>query len=168
LVTFNVADDLRFQRNPGEQSTSNVHAELGITPAKWLELQVSDNFSRSLAQKEWNSNLILRDGDVWSIGFGVGYLTDSYGVYSIPGVGTYPVTGLDGYHFEATARINEQYSAFLRMDYDDRAHLFPDQYYGIHQRLANTWMIQYALAIYGGPSRENGVGFTVSVEILRF
>jgi len=169
LATLNVADDLRFQRAPGEQSTSNIHADLGIMPAKWLEFRVSDAVATgTLAQKEWNSNLTLRDSDVWSIGIGVGYLTDNYGYYSIPGVGTYPVTGLDGYHFEATVRINEEYTAFTRIDYDDRAHLFADQYYGIRQKLANTWQVQYALSIFGGPSREHGVGFTVSVEILRY
>jgi LPS-assembly protein len=169
LLGFNLTDDLRFQRTPGQKRTSDVHADLVFKPARWLEVTVADSFaSTSFAQKELNSNFTLRDADLASLTVGVGYLTDSYGVYTLPGLGTYPITGLDGYHVEGRFRINEVYDAFFRLDYDDRSHVFTNQYYGFHQRISNTWIVQYALTVSGGPSREHGIGFNVNVEIVRF
>ncbi len=169
LVDFNVADDLRFQKTAGETRTSDLHADLTVKPVRWLEVGVSDVFaSTSFAQKELNTNVTLRDADLASLTVGVGYLTDSYGTYTLPGIGNYPITGLDAYHVESRVRINEVYEAFARLDYDDRSHVFTNQYYGIRQRIANTWIVQYAVSVYGGPSREHGVGFNVNVEIVRF
>jgi LPS-assembly protein len=169
LLRFDVDDDLRFVRAPGQERLSELHTDLEVTPAKWLEFSAEDTFStRSFAQKELNTNVTLREGDLWSIAAGVGYLTDNFGTYTIPGVGTYPITGLDAYHFETKVRLNEAYEAFLRVDYDDRAHLFPDQYYGVYQKLANTWIVQYTLSIQHGAGRSNGVGFNVNLEIVHF
>ncbi len=169
LLGFNLTDDLRFQRAAGQTRTSDVHADLVFKPARWLEVTVADSFaSTSFAQKELNSNLTLRDADLASLTVGVGYLTDSYGVYTLPGLGTFPITGLDAYHLEGRFRINEVYDGFFRLDYDDRSHVFTNQYYGFHQRISNTWIVQYALTVSGGPSREHGIGFNVNVEIVRF
>ena len=169
LLRFDVDDDIRFKRAPGQGRLSELHTELEVIPAKWLEFSAEDTFSsRSYAQKELNANVTLRDADVWSVAAGVGYLTDNYGRYAIPGVGTFPITGLDAYHFETKFRVNEAYQVFARIDYDDRAHVFADQYYGVYQRLANTWIVQYTLSIQGGPGRNNGVGFNVNLEIAHF
>ena len=42
-----------------------------------------------------DTTVIFREGDVWSAGFGVGYLSDQYGTYYLPGLGTFPIVGLD-------------------------------------------------------------------------
>jgi len=169
LLRFDVADDFRFQRAAGQTRTSEIHTDLALIPANWLEITVADTFaSQSYAQKELNANLTLRDADVWSASVGVGYLTDQYGDYTIPGLGTYPVTGLDAYHFEFKVRVSEVYQVFARVDYDDRAHLFADQYYGVYQTLANTWTVQYTLDVQGGPSRNHGIGFNVGLQIAHF
>ncbi len=169
LLGLNLADDLRFERAAGQRRTSDIHADIVFKPARWLEVTVADSFtSTSFAQKELNSNITLRDADLASLSVGVGYLTDNYGLYTLPGLGTYPITGLDAYHLEGRFRINEVYDAFFRLDYDDRSHVFTNQYYGFHQRISNTWIVQYAFTIAGGPSREHGIGFNVNVEIVRF
>ena len=129
LLTFNVDDDLRFQRAANESSTSSIHTETVFSPARWLEITLDDTFAaQTYAQKEVNVNVTVRDADLWTAIVGVGYLTDAYGLYTVPGVGTYPITGLDAYHVEGRYRVNEAYQVFARVDYDDRAHVFADQF----------------------------------------
>jgi len=170
LLTFNVAEDLRYHRALGQTDFSDVHAELTATPARWLELRVEDSVStRRAAQRAMDTTITLREGDVWSAGFGVGYLSDKYGTYSLPGLGAYPIVGLDIFHLEARARLNEAYEAFARGDYDARDHFFVDQFYGISQKISNIWIVEYAIAFSRGPNNAQGhFGFDVTLNMTRF
>ncbi|HXQ81082.1 MAG TPA: LPS assembly protein LptD [Opitutaceae bacterium] len=170
LLTFNVAEDLRFHRALGQTDFSDVHAELTATPARWLELRVEDSVStRRAAQRAMDTTITLREGDVWSAGFGVGYLSDKYGTYYLPGLGAYPIVGIDIFHEEVRARLNEVYEAFARGDYDARDHFFVDQFYGISQKISNTWIVEYAIAISRGPNNSQGhFGFDVTLNMTRF
>jgi len=170
LMTFNLADDFRFQRAPGQPDFSDIHAELTMTPAHWLELRVEDAVtSRSAAQRAMDTTIVVREGEVWSAGFGVGYLSDQYGSYSLPGLGAFPIAGLDTFHLEGRARLNEEYEAFARGDYDARDHIFVDQFYGISQKISNTWIVEYMLAFSQGPNKQQGhFGFNVALNMVRF
>jgi hypothetical protein len=92
---------------------------------------------------------------VWSAGFGVGYLSDKYGTFYVPGLGYNPIVGVDTYHVRGRARLNEVYEAFVRGDYDARDHLFVDQYYGISQKISNTWIVEYAV-VFSPRGRTTG------------
>jgi hypothetical protein len=116
-----------------------------------------------------DTTITFREGDVWSAGFGVGYLSDKYGTYSLPGLGSYPIVGLDVLHVEARARLNEVYEVFARGDYDSRDHFFVDQFYGVSQKISNTWDVEYELAFSRGPNNGQGhFGFNVSLNMMRF
>ena len=170
LLTFDLADDLHFQRAPGQTDFSDIHAELTATPARWLELRVEDAFSSSrAAQRAMDATITVREGEVWSAGFGVGYLSDQYGTFYLPGLGNNPIVGLDTFHLEGRVRLNEQYDAFARGDYDARDHLIVDQFYGISQKLSNTWIVDYMLVFSQGPNRQQShFGLNVALNMVRF
>jgi LPS-assembly protein len=170
ILTFDLDEDFRFQRAPGQTDFSDVHGELVATPAHWLELRLEDALSTSrLAQRAVDASVTVREGEVWMANFGVGYLSDSYGTFEVPGLGINPIVGVDTYHAEFRKRINEEYEAFVRGDYDARDHLFIDQYYGVVQRVSNTWLVQYAVVFSRGPNDGQGhFGLEVNVNVVRF
>jgi LPS-assembly protein len=170
LLAFNLADDLRFKRAPGQTDFSDIHAEAIATPARWLELRVEEAVSStSFAQRAIDTDVTVREGEVWLARFGVGYLSDKYGTFYVPGLGYNPIVGVDTYHLELRARLNEQYEAFIRGDYDARDRLFVNQYYGISQRISNTWNLQYAVVFSSGPNNGQGhFGMEVNLNLIRF
>jgi LPS-assembly protein len=170
LLTFNIDEDLHLQGAPQKTNFSDLHGELVATPARWLEVRLEDSVnSQTFTQQAIDTTITVREGDIWSAGFGLGFLSDQYGSYFIPGLGAYPIVGLDIYHVEGKLRLSEVYEAFARGDYDDRAHVFVDQFYGVSQRVSNTWIIQYALVFSNGPNKEGGhFGFNVNLNMIRF
>src|ERR1019366_2134884 len=79
------------------------------------------------------------------------------------------IVGLDVFHVETRARLNEVYEAFARGDYDARDHFFVDQYYGISQKVSNTWNVEYAVTFSRGPNNGQGhFGLNVSLNMMRF
>jgi hypothetical protein len=170
LLTFNIEDDVRFKPIPGETDFSDIFAELKMTPARWLELRVEDSVSSDgLSQRARDATITVREGEVWSAGFGVGYLSDKYGSFFLPGLGNFPIEGLDTYHLESRVRLNEVYEAFVRGDFDYRTHIFVDQFYGISQRVSNTWVVEYALVFHNGPDKgDGGFGLNVTLNLIRF
>jgi LPS-assembly protein len=170
LLTFDLAEDFRFERAPGQTDFSDIHADLIATPARWLELRVEDAVSTErAAQRAIDTDVIVHEGDVWMVRFGVGYLSDKYGTFYVPGLGYNPVVGVDTFHYEIRTRINEVYQVFTRGDYDARDHIYVDQYYGLDQKLSNTWNIEYAVYFAQGPNNEQGhFGFEVSLDLIRF
>ena len=170
LLTFDVDEDFRFGRTPGLTDHSDVHAEFVATPARWLEIRVEDSVSaQHLAQRAMDTTVTVKEGELWSAGFGIGYLSDSYGSYFMPGLGNEPIVGLDIYHLELKYRMNEVYEAFARGDYDTKNHQFVDQFYGLQQKVSNTWIVEYALSLSRGPNNGQGhFGFNVSLNMVRF
>jgi len=170
LVTLDVDEDFNFQRVPGTPDFSDLHADLSITPARWFELHLEDSVDpKTLTQQAVDTSVIIREGDIWSAKLGLGFLSDEYGTYAIPGLGSFPVVGTDVYHAEGRYRLNEVYEAFVRGDFDERAHIFVDQFYGISQKVSNTWIVQYALVFSNGPNKGQGhFGFNVNLNVVRF
>jgi hypothetical protein len=170
LLTLNIDEDFRFQRAPGQTDFSDLHAELVGTPTHWLELRVEDAVSAtSFAQRAIDTDITVHEGEIWMARFGVGYLSDNYGTYYVPGLGYNPIVGLDTYHLEVRVRLNEVYSVFARGDYDERDHIFVDQYYGFSQRISNTWNVEYMVAFSQGPNNGQGhFGLEASIDLIRF
>jgi LPS-assembly protein len=170
LMSLNIDEDFLFQRAPGQTDFSDIHLDMVATPAHWLELRIEDTVSpRRAAQRAIDSTITVREGDIWSLGFGVGYLSDNYGSFFVPGLGSNPIVGVDTYHYEARVRLTEEYEVFVRGDFDARDHLMVDQYYGVTQRVSNTWDLQYAVVFSQGLNDHQGhFGLEVNLNILRF
>ena len=170
LMTFNVDEDFMFQRAPGQTDFSDIHADVTATPARWLAISFEDAVStRRAAQRALDTDITVHEGDVWMARFGVGYLSDKYGDFTVPGIGPNPIVGVDTYHVELRTRLNEVYDAFVRGDYDARDHLIIDQYYGIVQRISNTWTLEYAIVFSSGPNNGQGhFGMEAHLNMIRF
>ncbi|HEY1848225.1 MAG TPA: LPS assembly protein LptD [Opitutaceae bacterium] len=170
LMTLNVDEDFLFRRAANQNDFSDIHLDFSATPAHWLELRVEDDVStKRAAQRAIDSMITFREGDVWSVGFGVGYLSDRYGTFFVPGLGYNPIVGVDTYHYEAAVRMSEVYTLFVRGDYDARDNIYVDQYYGVIQRVSNTWNLQYAVVFSQGPNNHQGhFGLQVNLDIIRF
>jgi LPS-assembly protein len=153
LVLFNVANDFRLKRRPGERTASEVHAELSLMPASWLQLDAYQSVSpRNFTLREFNSGIKVHDGDAWSVRFANNYLRRE----------------LEDYLVDGRIRINEAFETLVRVHYDARRRRLNEQSYGIVQNLANTWLISYTVNLYSGRRRESGVGFNIQVDTVRF
>lgn len=153
LLLLNVANDFRFRRRPGERDVSEIHTELALMPANWLQVDVYQSFApQSFRLREFNSGITVRDGRFWSVRFGNNFLRNELQDYSV----------------DARARINERFEALTRLHYDARRRRFNEQAYGISQNLGNTWLISYTVSLYSGRKRESSFGFNVQIDTVRF
>jgi LPS-assembly protein len=153
LIQFNVANDFRFRRRPGERDVSELHAELALLPARWLRLDVYQSLTpQSLALREFNSAITLHDGNVWSLRFANNYLRHE----------------IKDYFVEGRRRINEVFEALARLHYDERRRRFTEQAYGLSHNLGNTWLVSYTVSLYSGRRRESSFGFNVQIDTVRF
>lgn len=153
LLVLNLANDFRLRRRPGERDVSELHAELALTPATWLQVDVYQSFRPQTGSlREFNSGVTLRDGRFWSLRFSNNFLRDALQDYAIDG----------------RVRLNERYEAVTRLHYDARRRRFNEQSYGIAQNLGNTWLISYSVSLYSGRRRESSFGLNVRVDTVRF
>jgi LPS-assembly protein len=153
LAVFNIGNDFRFRRQPGERDISEIHSELALMPARWLQFDVYQSMSpRTLAVREFNSGVTIRDGDVWSVRFGNNFLRSQIQDFSVDG----------------RVRLTERFEALTRLHYDSRRRRFNEQAYGITQNLGNTWLVSYTVSLYSGRRRESSFGFNVQIDTVRF
>ncbi|HEY0968565.1 MAG TPA: LPS assembly protein LptD [Opitutaceae bacterium] len=153
LVAFNVAADLRFDHDVGERELGSVHTELRLTPAKWLQFDLYQNFvPQDFQVDEFNTGVTLRDGDARSLRLATHYLRGQIQEYV-----------LDYRH-----RLNEVYQGIVRLHYDDREKRFIEQSYGLRQTLDNLWWIEYEISFFEGPRRESSFSFNVQVDLAVF
>jgi len=153
LVVFNVANDFRFRRRPGERDVSEIHTELALLPARWLQVDLYQSFApRTFTVREFNAGVTLRDGTLWSLRFANNFLRREIEDYSIDG----------------RFRITERFEAVTRLHYDARRRRFNEQTYGIAQNLGNMWLVSYNVSLYSGRRRESSFGFNVRVDVLGF
>ncbi|MBI4622674.1 MAG: LPS-assembly protein LptD [Verrucomicrobia bacterium] len=153
LVVFNVANDFRFRRQPGERDVSALHTELALMPARWLQLDIYQSLTpQTLALREFNSGITLRDGNAWSLRFANNYLRHE----------------IKDYFVDGRFRINEVFGTLTRLHYDERRHRFTEQAYGVVQNLGNTWLISYTVSLHSGRRRESGFGLNVQIDTVRF
>jgi LPS-assembly protein len=153
LAVLNIANDFRFDPAPGERDVSEIHTELALMPARWLQLDLYQSFSpQNFTLRELNTGITLRDSNAWSARFSNNFLR---------GV-------LEDYAIDGRARINESFEFLVRLAYDARARRLNEQAYGITQNIGNTWLISYVVTLYDGPRRESKFGARIQIDTVRF
>ena len=153
LVVLNVANDFHFNKRAGERDVSEVHAELAIMPARWLELGIYQSIApQDLTLREFNTGITIRDGNEWTAHFSSNFLRGE----------------LNDYFLEGSRRFNEVFDGIVHLRYDARQQRFNEQSYGVRHNIGNTWRIEYLITLYDGPRRESRFGFNVRVDALRF
>jgi LPS-assembly protein len=149
LASVTLANDLRFDREAGQHALSDTHLDLALMPARWLRFDLYQSVSpRTLAVRELNTGLTLRDGEAWSVRLATHYLAQEISEYVL----------------DYEQRLNEVYSAVARWRYDLRRSRFNEQTYGIRQNLGNVWDIAYQMSLFEGPRREGSFEFRVEVR----
>lgn len=153
LLLFNLANDFRLQRRPGEKDVSDLHADVSLMPASWLQLDAYQSLSpQNFTLREFNSGVTVHDGNAWSLRFANNYLRRE----------------LEDYLIDGRVRLNESFETLVRVHYDARRRRLNEQSYGIIHNLANTWLISYTVSLYSGRRRESGFGFNVQIDTVRF
>ncbi|MCX6951039.1 MAG: hypothetical protein NTV51_02455 [Verrucomicrobia bacterium] len=153
LFTFNIANDFRFKRAPGERDVSAIHTDVAFAPAKWIAVDLYQSFTpQSFTLQELNSGVTLRDGDIWSFRFANNFLRHQ----------------IQDYQLDGRIRLNETYEALARLHYDARKRRFNEQAYGLAQNLGNTWLVSYIVSLYSGPRRESHFGLNIQIEARGF
>jgi len=153
LVDLNVANDFNFYRTPTEPDISDVHTELLVTPAKWIEFDAAHIFDpKTMTLRELDAGITLTDGDIWNVRLAGDFLRHED----------------DDYILNYSLKFNERLTGLVLVEYGARQHVFNQLAVGMVQTLANTWRIRYLLTHNGGPNREGHIGFTTELNVLRF
>jgi len=153
LLVFNIANDFRFDREPGQGSASDLHSFIAFMPASWLQFDVYQRLAtHDFALQELNTSLTIRDGDAWTLRFSSHFLHRE----------------IEEYIVQYDHRLNEAYAVVTKLHYDTRKRRFNEQAFGLRQNLSNTWKIEYLVTVYDGPRRESDFGFNIAVEALGF
>src|SRR5690606_27545805 len=153
LAFLNVAADFRYERLPAERDVSELHTELALLPASWLQLDLYSSFRPQDFQiRELNTGITLRSADAWSLRFSNNFLRGQ----------------LEDYYIDGRVRLNETFAALTRLHYDARKNRFNEQAYGLVQNLGNTWQVSYVVSLYSGRRRESRFGFSIVCDRLRF
>ena len=153
LLSFNLTSDFNFTTQAGQRHWSDIYTELSVMPAHWLQFDLYQRFSpQTLKLHEFNTDLKLIDQDWWTLRLSNNYLQAQ----------------IEEYYLEYQRRLNEVWQGFARVRYDARARRWDEVSYGFRQRLRNTWNIRYEMSWYQGNQRENGFGFNVAIDLVRF
>jgi LPS-assembly protein len=153
LASFNLYNDLQFQRAPGQPAVSNIWASLGFYPADWVHFDIFTRFDPgALTLREIRTRVRFIDGERWAIAVYTDNLQHE----------------IDQYWLEAMYKISERYQLGGRWQYDQRLGYITQQVYSLKQRLGNSWDITYEIAYYRGTSNQNGIGFNIKFDLLAF
>lgn len=156
LAEFTVAADHWFTRpenGSGRKGWSDLHAELALKPAPWIQLELYHRFDpRDSTLREFDLGLTVTDQEWWSVRLAQLYLRDDYHEYLV----------------DARLRLNETWDAAAKWRYDARRSRFNEQTYGLWQKLGQTWAVKYEVSLFDGPRRESAFGFNVEVELMKF
>jgi LPS-assembly protein len=153
LVVFDAAADLRFDREAGERTLSDLHFGLELTPASWLTFDAYHRFATDRGRAaELNTGLTLRSGEWWSLRLATHYLERE----------------ISEYRTEVEVRLDEARQVFARVHYDARRSRFVEQAVGLRQLLGRAWILSVGLSSYEGRRRESSVGVFAEIEGTRF
>ena len=153
LISLILAQDLRFARQPGEKLTSDLHADIAIAPAPWLQFDAYQRLAPgTFALRELNSGVTLTDGHFWTARFGTQYLRGD----------------LEEYTSDVRVRLNERFAVTGRWRYDARHDLLYEHSYGLRQTFRNLWAVEYQVGWTEGELRESGFHVRLLLEVLKF
>ena len=135
------------------RNRSDAHGFLALTPARWLRFDLYNRTTVQTGQmQELNTGLTVLDADVWSFRLGTHYLEDAIAARQI-----------QEYTAAYGLRLSEIYSLLARVRFDSRTGDLTEQSLTFSQRLSRFWILDYEIAAYDGPRREDD--FSVSVSL---
>ena len=152
LAYFNFYQDVRFSPQFDENTYSDLYAELGLTPAKWLNFSLFSEFNpEHLILREFRTRLNIIDGCLWSLDFTTDNLIHATDQYFL------------GLQWHPTSRA----SLYGKWRFDVRLKELSEQVYGLRTRIGNTWMVNYRVIYRQGTQREDDIGFSIDIGLMR-
>jgi LPS-assembly protein len=151
LASFNIYNDVHFQRAAGQQDFSDVWTGVGLDPARWLHLQVYDRLDpTAFTNREVRTSAILNDGDRWTVSLNTSTLQHQ----------------VDQFWTDVQYRVSERIRLYGRWRFDEHFGGLTEQFYGLRERLGEAWDFEYGIAYYRGTGNQNGIGFNVKLILL--
>ncbi len=165
LAKLDVASDLRFDRDAGQDVFSNIQSQLTVTPINWFSYDLYGNVdSETFTFNEVNTGVTFKDAGVWSTRFGTNYLkADPAAAFPAGGI-----TGIHAYTFDLTYTLNEVYELMSRLAYDFETERFTQKSFSLRQNIRNLWFITYYVNFRSGDTRVASTTFGVSIELANF
>ncbi|MDR1817298.1 MAG: LPS-assembly protein LptD [Puniceicoccales bacterium] len=157
LLWLNVYQDFRDNtaERAGERVRSSLYTQFGIAPAWWLSLDVYNRMDTYAGDaREVSARLEIHDGDKWRLWFGAQYSTD--------------VRDTNQYLWGVEYRLNSNYALTAHWRFDSDSNRLVTQYYGLRQRLGNTWILEWHVAYRRDARRDDGISAGVNVRMVGF
>lgn len=157
LAELNIYQDVRKTERPVDnRSWSDNFVVLNVNPANWISFSFAHRMDvYDFKTKSFKSSVTFTDGDVWSATLGARFVAnDDLAYYGCD-------TRARQYTIRADYRLNSYFGVYGDWRFDDEKNYFTDQYYGLRQRLGNSWTIEY----YIRHERDEKDGCDLSVGI---
>ncbi len=153
LIAYQVAADVRFDREPNQHRLSALHQELRLMPARWLAVDIYHRQDlHGGGTEEFNAAVTLLNADRWAVRVANHYLRDDIQEH------------LAGVSYQ----LNEVFGVYAQLHYDARRRRFNEQRYGLTHTLENRWVVGYELSFFEGPRRESDFGFNLRLQTVSF
>lgn len=139
LAELNIYQDIRRTDRPVDnRNWSDNFVVLNITPASWVSFSLAHRMDvYDFKTKTFKAGVTFKDGDSWSLSLGGRFVAnDDLAYYGCD-------TRARQYIIRADYRLNSYFSVYGDWRFDDEKDYFSDQYYGVRQRLGNSWSIEY-------------------------
>lgn len=165
LAELNIYQDIRKTDQPVDnRRLSDNFIVLGINPAYWVNFSLTHRMDvYDFKTKSFRASVSFTDGDVWSATLGARFVAnDDLAYYGCD-------TRARQYTIRADYRLNSYFQIYGDWRYDDEKNYFTDQYYGLRQRLGNSWAIEYYIR-HERDTGDNGceLSFGVSASLFAY
>lgn len=153
LMRFTLGGDVFFSGTGGDRDYSDLHAELQLSPADWIDGWLFLRFDPDNGRfEELNTRIRLIDGEAWEVAFGTDFLRRD----------------IEQYQLYTRYEINEAYDLEGGIRYDAREGRFNEVLVGVQAQLTQLWQVRCRAVFRDGPRRESSLGLRLSVRFLAF
>jgi len=153
ILSVNLYYDHLYDLAPNNEEANSSYLELRASPASWLTLSLDQKFhGDTFALEATRLRTTLRSAEKWTASFALDYLDHYY----------------HQYRTDFVYAINSKYSFLASAAYDADLGSFVYQQYGIRQKFARFWAIEYAIVFRRGDQRNDPVSFHLGINLLDF
>lgn len=159
LAELNIYQDIRKTERPVDnRNLSDNFVVLNLRPASWISFAFAHRMDvYDFKTKSLKSSVSFTDGDLWTATLGAHFVSNDDLAY----YGCDPRARQ--YTIRADYRLNSYFQVYGDWRYDDEKNYFTDQYYGLRQRLGNSWTIDYYVR-HQRDTSDGGCDFSVGIS----
>lgn len=153
LFSLDLATDLSLDTDPGAHDFSDIHTEMRVSPADWVDFWVFMRFDPyDIGFNEVNSRVTVHDGKQWTVGLDTDYLRGDINQMQV--FGRYA--------------LSEANNVYAGIRYDGREKRFNEVEVGMDHRVHQSWEVGLGLRFRDGTQRESDFGVRLNVRFISF